>query len=83
MSLDLSDEESAALLAELDRIIRDDRYPLSRRIRTLKAIVAKIRPEPIRAPIATPEVLCATACDSPTYTSLGVLAGASRSRVHR
>jgi hypothetical protein len=48
MNLDLTDEETAALLAELDRIIRDDRYPLSPRIRTLKAIRAKIKPEPAR-----------------------------------
>jgi hypothetical protein len=32
---DLSDEESAALIRELDRIIQDDRYPLSPRIITL------------------------------------------------
>jgi hypothetical protein len=54
MQLDLSDEETAALLAELDRIIRDDRYPLSRRIRLLKAIVAKIRPERVREPLPPP-----------------------------
>ena len=40
MNLDLTDEETAALLAELDRIIRDDRYPLSPRIRMLRAIRA-------------------------------------------
>jgi hypothetical protein len=34
MTLDLSDEEAAALLAELDHIIDGDRYPLSPRIRT-------------------------------------------------
>ena len=38
MNLDLTDEESAALLGELDRIIDDDRYPFSPRIRTLTAI---------------------------------------------
>jgi hypothetical protein len=48
MNLDLTDEESAALIRELDRIIDDDRYPLSPRIMTLKAILAKLRPEPIR-----------------------------------
>src|SRR5262249_49632941 len=37
MNLEFSDEETAALLAELDRIIRDDRYPLSPRIRTLES----------------------------------------------
>src|SRR5437660_441111 len=35
MTLDLSDEESAALLGELDHIIDGDRYYLSPRIRTL------------------------------------------------
>ena len=54
MQLDLSDEETAALLAELDRIIRDDRYPLSSRIRTLKAIRAKIKPEPVRERLPPP-----------------------------
>ena len=54
MNLDLSDEESASLLAELDRIIRGDRYPLSPRIRMLRAIRAKIRPEPVREPLPPP-----------------------------
>jgi hypothetical protein len=34
MNLDLTDEESAALLRELDHIIDGDRYPFSPRIRT-------------------------------------------------
>ena len=33
MQLDLSDEEAAALLRLLNRVIADDRYPLSLRIR--------------------------------------------------
>ena len=48
MNLDLTDEETAALLRELDGIIDGDRYFLSARIKTLKAIRAKIRPEPVR-----------------------------------
>ena len=36
MDLDLSDEQAAALLSELDRIIDNDRGPFSPRIRTLK-----------------------------------------------
>jgi hypothetical protein len=32
MNLELSDEQAAALERELDRIIADDRYPLSPRI---------------------------------------------------
>jgi hypothetical protein len=31
MRLDLTDDEAAALIRELDRIIQDDRYPLSPR----------------------------------------------------
>ena len=48
MHLDLSDDETAALLRELDHIIDGDRFPLSPRILTLKAIRAKLRPEPVR-----------------------------------
>ena len=36
MNLDLTEEETAALLDELDRIIDGDRFPLSPRIRMLK-----------------------------------------------
>jgi hypothetical protein len=55
MNLELSDEETAALIRELDRIIQDDRYPLSPRIQTLKAILAKLRPDPIREPLPEPK----------------------------
>ena len=41
--------ETAASLAELDQIINSDRYFLSPRIHTLKAIRAKIRPSPRKA----------------------------------
>jgi hypothetical protein len=34
MNLELTDEEEAVLERELRRIIADDRYPLSSRIRT-------------------------------------------------
>ena len=37
MELELSDDEKAALLRELDGIIEDDRYPLSPRIQMLRA----------------------------------------------
>ena len=50
MNLDLSDDEAALLLRELDGLIDGDRYFLSRRIQTLKAIRAKLRPEPVREP---------------------------------
>ena len=54
--LDLSDDEAAALVALLTRTIADDRYPLSPRILTLKAILAKLRPEPVREPLPAPKV---------------------------
>jgi hypothetical protein len=54
MNLDLTDEETAALLRELDDIIDGDRYFLSPRIKMLKAIRAKIRPEPVREPLPPP-----------------------------
>ena len=51
MHLDLTDE---ALLRELDALIDSDRYFLSPRIKTLRAIRAKIRPEPLREPLPPP-----------------------------
>jgi hypothetical protein len=51
MDLDLTDDEKAALIRELDGIIREDRYPLSPRIMTLKAILGKLRPEPVHPPL--------------------------------
>ena len=45
----------AALLRELDTIIDGDRFPLSPRIPTLKAIRAKLRPEPVREPEPPPK----------------------------
>jgi len=56
MNLDLSDNETAALTKELDDITRNDRYPFSERIRTLKAILATLRPEPVREPLSPPKV---------------------------
>ncbi|PYL27129.1 MAG: hypothetical protein DMF45_13075 [Verrucomicrobia bacterium] len=54
MTIDLTDEEAAALLRELDGLIDADRYFLSPRIETLKAIRAKIRAEPAREPLPPP-----------------------------
>ena len=48
---DLTDEETATLLRELDCIIEGDRYPFSPRIRTLTAIRDKLRPPPVREPL--------------------------------
>jgi hypothetical protein len=52
MAIDLSDEETAALLGELDRIIDGDRYPFSPRIRTLTTVRDKLRPPPVREPFS-------------------------------
>jgi hypothetical protein len=49
MNLDLTEEEAALLLKELDDIIDGDRYFMSLRSETLKAMRAKIRPEPPKA----------------------------------
>ena len=53
MNLDLTDEEAAALLKELDDILDGDRYFMSQRILTLKAIRSKIRPEPVHVRMAS------------------------------
>jgi hypothetical protein len=54
MNLDLTDEETEALLKELNDIIDGDRYQFSARVRTLKEIRAKIRREPVREPLRPP-----------------------------
>jgi len=61
MHLDLTDEEAAALTRELHDIVANDRYPFSPRIRTLRTILAKLRPEPAREPLRPAQGLCATA----------------------
>lgn len=57
MHLDLADEQTAALLGALDRIIENDRYPLSPRIRTLKELRAKIKPYPPRETFAAAQTI--------------------------
>jgi hypothetical protein len=52
----LNDEEAAALTQQLHDIVEHDRYPFSPRIRTLRGILAKIRPEPVREPLPPPKV---------------------------
>jgi len=52
--LDLSDEAGAALIKELADITGNDRYAFSSRIQTLRAILAKLRPEPAREPLPPP-----------------------------
>jgi len=51
-TLELSDEEEAVLAVELVQLISQAEYPLSDRVRTLGAILNKLRPEP--APPAPP-----------------------------
>jgi hypothetical protein len=43
MNFDLSDKEAAALTKQFANITGNDRYPVSERIRTLKAILSKLR----------------------------------------
>jgi hypothetical protein len=54
MTFALTDEETEALLRELNNITDGDRYQFSARVRMLKAIRAKIRPEPAREPLPPP-----------------------------
>ena len=49
-------------MAELQRVIRDTHYPLSRRVRTLRGILDKLEPPPVREPSpAAAEGVCDTA----------------------
>lgn len=54
MRFELTDQETEALLKELDNLIEGGRYQFSARIKTLKAIRAKIRPDPVREPLPPP-----------------------------
>ena len=51
MHVELSDEEKVALATELKRIISEDRYPLSPRVRTLQAILDKLDPPQAAEPV--------------------------------
>jgi hypothetical protein len=51
MHLDLTVEETAGLTQELHNIVESDRYPFSPHILTLRAVLAKLRPEPVREPL--------------------------------
>ena len=55
MDLHLTDEQAELLVAELDRIIENDRYPLSRRVRALREIRALLKPYPERPPVPPPQ----------------------------
>jgi hypothetical protein len=55
MHLDLTEEETSALLNLLTETIENDRYPLSPRIQTLRRILAKFGPmAPAPPPPARP-----------------------------
>jgi hypothetical protein len=66
MHIDLTDAAAAALTQELHDIVESDRYPFSPGIRTLKAILAKLRPEPAREPSSPPKF-----CAPPKATAAG------------
>jgi hypothetical protein len=70
MTIDLSDDETAALTRLLTNTIDADRYPLSPRIQTLKAILGKIRLEPAPDPLPTPKAY-APPRGSPGARSIG------------
>jgi hypothetical protein len=55
MTLDLTEDETAALARLLTSTTDADRYPLSPRIQLLKDILGKIRPEPAREPLPEPK----------------------------
>jgi hypothetical protein len=55
LNLDLTDDETAALERLLADAIDRDRYPLSPRIKMLKGILAKLRPEPKHESLSPPK----------------------------
>jgi hypothetical protein len=56
MNLELTDEQTEALIREISQIIDGDRYPLSPRIVALKEILGMMRPEPARETPPPPRV---------------------------
>jgi len=54
MNVELTDEQAAALLRELNRIIESDRYPLLPRIRMIREIRARLPGAPAAPPPASP-----------------------------
>ena len=48
MHLELNDEQTEVLIRELAQLIDNDRYFLGPRVRVLKEILGKLRPEPER-----------------------------------
>jgi hypothetical protein len=52
---DLGEEERQMLLRELRQVIAADPYPLSPRVRKLKAALAKLDPDSVPAPRPVPQ----------------------------
>jgi hypothetical protein len=75
--LDLTDEETAALTQEVHKIVENDRYPFSHRIRTLRAARNKLRPEPVREPLP-PTRVYAPAASRPIKKGPGIAAALGR-----
>jgi hypothetical protein len=61
MHLELTDEQSAALIRELDHIVDRDRFFLSPRIKMLREIRAMIQPYPEQLRKPPPRTSTATA----------------------
>jgi hypothetical protein len=56
MNVELNDEQAAALIqGKLHDIIESDPYPFSPRIRTLRAVLEKLAPLPVREPLPPPK----------------------------
>ena len=69
--LDLTDEEEAVLAVELVQLISRVKYPFSDRIRTLGAILNKLRPEPARGPLPSSETLAPSGAVGPGRRQAG------------
>ena len=54
-NLELSDDEAQALVRVLREAIDGDRFPLSPRVQVLRAVLARLRPEPVRPPPLPPQ----------------------------
>jgi hypothetical protein len=52
---DFSDEEHAAVVAELRKLIADDKFPLSPRLKPLKSALAKLDPQQPCKPKSPPK----------------------------
>jgi hypothetical protein len=51
---ELTEEERAAVVAALRKLIAEDKFPLSPRLKPLKSALAKLAPEPPRKPLPPP-----------------------------